>query len=76
MLTLDTMLAEQEEKEMIWTPSKVIARLGVEINNEDLIYYGAEENNIVVFSHTLSDGNFHFYSNPGLIIDIISDLNL
>lgn len=62
---------------MIWTPSKVIARLGVEINNEDLIHYGAEKNNLIlVFSPTLSDGNLHFYRNPGLIIDIISDLNL
>ncbi|XP_050575914.1 deoxyhypusine synthase-like [Bombus affinis] len=76
MLTLDTMLAEQEEKDMIWTPSKVIARLGVEINNEHLIYYGAEKNNILVLSPTLSDGNLHFYRNSGLIIDIISDLNL
>ncbi|XP_071877853.1 probable deoxyhypusine synthase [Bombus fervidus] len=80
MPILDTMLAEQKERGTIWTPSKVIARLGVEINNEDSIYYWAAKNNIPVFSPALTDGSlgdmmyFHSFRNPGLIVDIVSDL--
>ena len=36
---LDTMVAEQEEQGTVWSPSKVIARLGKEIDNEDSVYY-------------------------------------
>jgi deoxyhypusine synthase len=51
---LDKMLEEQEEtkdsKEPIkWTPSKVIHRLGKEINDERSVYYWAYKNNIPVF---------------------------
>ncbi|XP_076231872.1 deoxyhypusine synthase [Calliopsis andreniformis] len=77
---LDAMLAEQTEKGTLWTPSKVIARLGEEINNEDSIYYWAAKNKIPVFSPALTDGSlgdmmyFHSFKNPGLVIDIVSDL--
>ena len=36
---LDTMLEEQEESGIRWSPSKVINRLGKEINNEESVYY-------------------------------------
>ncbi|KOX76699.1 putative deoxyhypusine synthase [Melipona quadrifasciata] len=80
MPILDTMLAEQQKRGTLWTPSKVITRLGREINNEDSIYYWAAKNNIPVFSPALTDGSlgdmmyFHSFKNPGLIIDIVSDL--
>ncbi|XP_076620484.1 deoxyhypusine synthase [Colletes latitarsis] len=80
MPKLDAMLAEQKEKGILWTPSKVIARLGEEINNEDSIYYWAAKNKIPVFSPALTDGSlgdmmyFHSFKNPGLVIDIVSDL--
>ena len=35
----DQMLKEQNEDSVRWTPSKVIHRLGKEINNEDSVYY-------------------------------------
>lgn len=38
---LDQMLKEQQEDGVVWTPSKVINRLGKEINNEESIYYWA-----------------------------------
>lgn len=63
---------------MLWTPSKVIARLGEEINNRDSIYYWAAKNKIPVFSPALTDGSlgdmmyFHSFKNPGLVVDIVS----
>ena len=61
----------------LWTPSKLIARLGEKINDTSSIYYWAAKNNIPVFSPALTDGSvgdmmyFHTYKNPGLILDII-----
>merc|ERR1711976_116150 len=39
MPILDAMLEEQKSSGCVWTPSKIIHRLGKEINNEDSIYY-------------------------------------
>ena len=36
---LDEMLQEQEEKQVNWTPSRMIARLGERIANEESVYY-------------------------------------
>ena len=38
---LDSMLAEQNESGQVWTPSSFIRRLGMEINNEESVYYWA-----------------------------------
>lgn len=82
MPLLDEMLDEQRTKQIIWTPSKVITRLGERINNEDSIYYWAAKNKIPVFCPALTDGSlgdmmfFHSFKNPGLILDIISGSNL
>ncbi|OJJ80308.1 deoxyhypusine synthase [Aspergillus glaucus CBS 516.65] len=90
----DKMLEEQEaakkkalesgddEDELHWTPSKVIERLGREINHEDSVLYWAARNNIPVFCPALTDGSlgdmlyFHtFKSSPKrLRIDIIDDV--
>ncbi|XP_049785734.1 probable deoxyhypusine synthase [Schistocerca cancellata] len=80
MPILDKMLQEQKEKGTLWTPSKMVARLGEEINNPDSVYYWAAKNKIPVFSPALTDGSlgdmmyFHSYKNPGLVLDIIQDL--
>lgn len=77
---LDEMLVEQKTKGVLWTPSKVIARLGEKINDPNSIYYWASRNKIPVFSPALTDGSlgdmmyFHSYKNPGLVLDIIQDL--
>lgn len=84
---LDAMLTEQEESKnsdepVIWTPSKVIHRLGKEINNEESVYYWAYKNNIPVFCPALTDGSlgdmlyFHtFKSSPAMLrIDIVEDI--
>ncbi|PHH89248.1 hypothetical protein CDD83_6439 [Cordyceps sp. RAO-2017] len=84
---LDNMLEEQEaskgtEDEINWTPSKVIHRLGKEIDDERSVYYWAYKNNIPVFCPALTDGSlgdmlyFHtFKSSPlQLKIDIVEDI--
>jgi deoxyhypusine synthase len=64
----------------VWTPSKVIERLGREINNEDSVLYWASKNNIPVFSPALTDGSlgdmlyFHSYKRPGFVLDIAEDI--
>lgn len=55
-------------------------RLGQRINDESSIYYWAAKNKIPVFSPALTDGSlgdmmyFHSHRNPGLVVDILSDL--
>lgn len=95
---MDAMLAEQEaskvsgrhtdakgetvDGELHWTPSKVIARLGREINDESSVYYWAWKNDIPVFCPALTDGSlgdmlyFHtFKSSPQqLRVDIVEDI--
>lgn len=76
----DAMLKEQQEQGAQWTPSRMIARLGQEINHPDSIYYWAWRNNIPVFCPALTDGSlgdmlfFHTYKNPGLVLDIVQDI--
>jgi len=78
----DQMLKEQNELNINWTPSKMIHRLGKEINNEESVWYWAYKNNIPVFSPALTDGSigdmlyFHSYKNPGLKLDIVEDIRL
>ncbi|KAK4038970.1 deoxyhypusine synthase [Parachaetomium inaequale] len=84
---LDKMLEEQEaskgtDDELHWTPSKVIHRLGKEINDERSVYYWAYKNNIPVFCPALTDGSlgdmlyFHtFKTSPQqLRVDIVEDI--
>lgn len=76
----DKILEEQKSQGINWTPSKIIARLGKEINHPDSVCYWAYKNNIPVFSPALTDGAlgdtlyFHSYKNPGLVIDIVEDM--
>ncbi|XP_078741754.1 deoxyhypusine synthase isoform X2 [Lampetra fluviatilis] len=82
MPILDQMLLEQTTQNMKWTPSKMIARLGKEIDNPDSVCYWAYKNNIQIFSPAITDGSlgdmlyFHSYRNPGLILDVIEDIRL
>ncbi|KAM3506868.1 hypothetical protein MY10362_002120 [Beauveria mimosiformis] len=84
---LDKMLEEQEaskgtDDQVSWTPSKIIHRLGKEINDERSVYYWAYKNDIPVFCPALTDGSlgdmlyFHtFKSSPQqLKVDIVEDI--
>lgn len=84
---LDKLYEEQEaakgtEEEFSWTPSKIINRLGKEINDERSVAYWAWKNDIPVFCPALTDGSlgdmmyFHtFKTSPDqLRFDLIEDL--
>lgn len=86
---LDKMLEEQEaskdlpeDERLHWTPSKVIGRLGKEINDESSVLYWCHRNRIPVFCPALTDGSlgdmlyFHtFKSSPlQLRIDLVEDI--
>ncbi|KAK9452927.1 Deoxyhypusine synthase [Dipodascopsis uninucleata] len=79
----DKMLEEQDnDPDILWSPSKVISRLGKEINDEQSVLFWAYKNNIPVFCPALTDGSigdmlfFHtFRASPKqLKIDIVSDI--
>uniref|UniRef100_A0A7R9YFK2 deoxyhypusine synthase n=1 Tax=Pinguiococcus pyrenoidosus TaxID=172671 RepID=A0A7R9YFK2_9STRA len=78
---LHQMLDEQEEG-TIWTPSKMIHRLGQEINDESSVYYWCYKNNIPVFCPAITDGSigdmlyFFSYKRQGFILDIARDIRL
>ncbi|KAJ1929816.1 Deoxyhypusine synthase [Tieghemiomyces parasiticus] len=80
MPILDQMLKEQKEEGIVWSPSKIIRRLGKEINNEESVYYWAYKNDIPIYCPAITDGSlgdmiyFHTYRNPGLVIDLVSDI--
>lgn len=73
---------EQREKGTIFTPSKIIARLGEKINNEDSIYYWCWKNNIPVYCPAFTDGAlgdviyFNTWKESGFIIDLVQDIKL
>ena len=80
MPILDEMLAEQKSTGEFWSPSKMIRRMGLRIDNPDSVYYWAAKNNIPVFCPSITDGSigdmvyFHSYKNPGLVIDVAQDV--
>lgn len=73
---LDDTLPEK----FVWTPSKFIRRLGLEINHEESVLYWAAKNDIPVFCPALTDGSvgdmlyFHSYKSPGFVLDINEDI--
>ncbi|KFY28373.1 hypothetical protein V491_00501 [Pseudogymnoascus sp. VKM F-3775] len=87
MPIFDKMLQEQEdarntEVEFSWTPSKITARLGKEINNESSVLYWAYKNQIPIFCPAITDGSlgdmmyFHtFRASPKqLRVDVVEDV--
>ncbi|WFD39685.1 deoxyhypusine synthase [Malassezia japonica] len=76
----DTAPPESDGERFVWTPSRIIARLGHEINDERSVYYWAAKNDIPVFCPALTDGSlgdmiyFHSYKNPGLTVDLVRDI--
>lgn len=79
---LDKMVEEQRESggSIVWSPSKLIERLGLELNHPDSVCYWAAVNKIPIFCPAITDGSlgdmlhFHSFKTPGLILDIVSDI--
>jgi deoxyhypusine synthase len=74
---LDQMVVEQREQGVVWTPSKMIHRMGREINNPESVYYWCHKNDIPVYSPAITDGSigdmvfFHSFKTPGLVLDLV-----
>lgn len=80
MPVIEKMYQEQKTKGTIFSPSKIIDRLGQEINNKESVYYWCHVNQIPVFCPALTDGSigdmlfFYTYKHDDFIVDILSDL--
>lgn len=63
-----------------WTPSRIINRLGKEINNENSVYYWCWKNDIPVYCPGITDGSlgdmmyFFSYRRPEFIVDLVGDI--
>jgi len=70
------------EPPFVWTPSTMVHRLGLELNDDRSIYTWAARNNIPVFCPALTDGSlgdmlyFHSYraSPAQLTLDLVRDI--
>jgi len=77
---LDEMLEEQKKNNLIWSPSKMITKLGQKIVDKGSICYWAAINQIPIFCPAIIDGSIgdmiysHSFKNPGLIIDVVQDI--
>mmetsp|Transcript_28232 Transcript_28232/g.63029 ORF Transcript_28232/g.63029 Transcript_28232/m.63029 type:complete len:402 (-) Transcript_28232:198-1403(-) len=82
---LEAMADEQEASKataepMVWTPSKMIDRLGKEIDNEESVYYWCHKNKIPVYCPAITDGSigdmlyFASYKRPGFVLDLVQDI--
>ena len=80
MPLFDEMYDEQINKDEIWTPSKMIRRLGERIDNKESVYYWAAKNDIPVFCPAITDGSigdmlfFHSYKKERFIVDLVQDI--
>uniref|UniRef100_A0A0N5ADW6 deoxyhypusine synthase n=1 Tax=Syphacia muris TaxID=451379 RepID=A0A0N5ADW6_9BILA len=80
MPLLDKCEKEQNDGKISWTPSKLIDRLGAEIDDESSICYWAHRNKIPIFCPAITDGSlgdmlyFHSYRGGGLKLDIVEDV--
>lgn len=79
---LDKMLDEQKAShgKVVWSPSLLIERLGLELNHPDSVCYWAAKNRIPIFCPAITDGSlgdmlhFHTFQSPGLVLDLVSDI--
>lgn len=64
----------------VWTPSRIIERLGLEMDHDDSVLTWAARNKIPVLCPALTDGSlgdmlyFHAYKRSGFILDIAQDI--
>ena len=76
----DQLLDDQKTNQTIYSPSRLIEKLGLKINDKSSVLYWAAINKIPVFCPALTDGSigdmlyFHSYKNPGLIVDVVQDI--
>jgi deoxyhypusine synthase len=80
MPILDEMHDDQEKRNIIYTPSMMIKKMGERINNPASVWYWAAKNDIPVFCPGITDGSigdmiyFHLWKRSGFIVDIGADV--
>jgi deoxyhypusine synthase len=80
MPIFDEMYNDQIEKGIIYSPSKIIKKLGEKINDESSVYYWAAKNDIPVYCPAITDGSigdmlfFHSFQKSDFIVDLIQDI--
>jgi len=68
------------QAEVVWTPSAVIERFGLEVKDESSVWYWCARNKIPVFCPGLTDGSvgdmlyFHLWQRKGFVLDIAQDI--
>jgi len=76
----ETSNEESPPLKFVWTPSKIIERLGLEMNHDDSVLTWAARNKIPVLCPALTDGSvgdmlyFHSYKRAGFVLDINEDI--
>jgi len=66
--------------EVVWTPSAIIERFGLEVKDESSVWYWCARNKIPVFCPGLTDGSvgdmlyFHLWNRAGFVLDIAQDI--
>ena len=79
---LNKMHDEQDASKgsLVWSPSSMIERFGLEIKDESSIWYWCAKNKIPVFCPGLTDGSvgdmlyFHLWQRKGFVLDIAQDI--
>uniref|UniRef100_A0A915BY67 deoxyhypusine synthase n=1 Tax=Parascaris univalens TaxID=6257 RepID=A0A915BY67_PARUN len=80
MPILDKCEGEQNAGLVQWTPSKLIAELGEQIDDRSSICYWAKRNNIPIFCPAITDGSlgdmlyFHSVRHGGIKLDVVEDV--
>ena len=73
---------QEKPKRIVWTPSKLIRRIGKEINNKESVWYWCYINDIPVYCPAITDGAvgdvlyFMSFKDDGFILDIARDIRL
>jgi deoxyhypusine synthase len=81
MQPLIEQMLEAQREGYKWTPSRMIAKMGERINNEESIYYWCWKNDIPVFCPGITDGAvgdsffaYHFNHDEWVNLDLVPDV--
>eukprot|EP00158_Paraphelidium_tribonemae_P010067 Partr_v1_DN31116_c0_g1_i1_m34937 putative deoxyhypusine synthase len=77
---LNAMHDEQEATGEVWSPSKIVHRMGMEMTDTSSVWHWAARNGIPVFCPGMTDGAigdmiyFHLWKRAGFVVDIAQDI--
>jgi deoxyhypusine synthase len=77
---LEELHDEQEKSGEVFSPSKIVDRMGAKVNDASSIWYWAHKHGIPVFCPGITDGAigdmvyFHLWKRAGFVIDVAQDV--